>query len=276
MKVGDNNVIESKGEFRLTVLAPVKVSLGSLSSPCSEFCSCRCWEQEGISHLAVDVPMLQLIALQKLHSHWRAPAEAAWAGAGSGWQRWAVCVWARWCCCLRKCSRVTSAALCAQKPEAELERLTEAGQRHGVEKHRVAEAPSGAARTRPLQGLLSCSLSCSICRQECDSDERLHHRGLLQRQHLRGDPREHRHLRGRLPSPRADRAAAGGCRVGSQAECHLLFPAAPLVAAARPSLNSQPTSFQPQTLQLDFLMKILPNYHHLKKTMKTASTPVKS
>lgn len=67
--MGDNNVIESKGEFRLTVLAPVKVSLGSLSSSCSEFCSCRS-EQEGISHLAVDVPMLQLIALQKLYLHW--------------------------------------------------------------------------------------------------------------------------------------------------------------------------------------------------------------
>ncbi|KAK2519967.1 hypothetical protein Q9233_011755 [Columba guinea] len=33
---------------------------------------------------------------------------------------------------------------------------------------------------------------------------------------------------------------------------------------------------QPQTLQLDFLMKILPNYHHLKKTTKATSTPVKS
>ncbi|XP_070791504.1 dynactin subunit 6 isoform X2 [Pituophis catenifer annectens] len=33
---------------------------------------------------------------------------------------------------------------------------------------------------------------------------------------------------------------------------------------------------QPQTLQLDFLMKILPNYHHLKKMMKATSTPVKS
>ncbi|XP_021492183.1 dynactin subunit 6 isoform X1 [Meriones unguiculatus] len=33
---------------------------------------------------------------------------------------------------------------------------------------------------------------------------------------------------------------------------------------------------QPQTLQLDFLMKILPNYHHLKKTMKGGSTPVKN
>ncbi|XP_028657984.1 dynactin subunit 6 [Erpetoichthys calabaricus] len=33
---------------------------------------------------------------------------------------------------------------------------------------------------------------------------------------------------------------------------------------------------QPQTLQLDFLMKILPNYHHLKKTMKGTSTPAKN
>ncbi|XP_072112182.1 dynactin subunit 6 [Mobula birostris] len=33
---------------------------------------------------------------------------------------------------------------------------------------------------------------------------------------------------------------------------------------------------QPQTLQLDFLMKILPNYHHLKKTVKGCSTPIKS
>ncbi|KAK6324502.1 hypothetical protein J4Q44_G00038440 [Coregonus suidteri] len=35
---------------------------------------------------------------------------------------------------------------------------------------------------------------------------------------------------------------------------------------------------QPQTLQLDFLMKILPNYHHLKKTVKTSSaaTPAKN
>ncbi|XP_059360538.1 dynactin subunit 6 [Carassius carassius] len=33
---------------------------------------------------------------------------------------------------------------------------------------------------------------------------------------------------------------------------------------------------QPQTLQLDFLMKILPNYHHLKKTVKGNSTPARS
>ncbi|KAJ0033052.1 hypothetical protein NQD34_000159 [Periophthalmus magnuspinnatus] len=30
---------------------------------------------------------------------------------------------------------------------------------------------------------------------------------------------------------------------------------------------------QPQTLQLDFLMKILPNYHHLKKTIKPGHNP---
>lgn len=33
---------------------------------------------------------------------------------------------------------------------------------------------------------------------------------------------------------------------------------------------------QPQTLQLDFLMKILPNYHHLKKTVKGSGTPARS
>ncbi|CAF90471.1 unnamed protein product [Tetraodon nigroviridis] len=33
---------------------------------------------------------------------------------------------------------------------------------------------------------------------------------------------------------------------------------------------------QPQTLQLDFLMKILPNYHHLKKTGRGGGTPVRN
>uniref|UniRef100_A0A8C2WYC6 Dynactin subunit 6 n=1 Tax=Cyclopterus lumpus TaxID=8103 RepID=A0A8C2WYC6_CYCLU len=33
---------------------------------------------------------------------------------------------------------------------------------------------------------------------------------------------------------------------------------------------------QSQTLQLDFLMKILPNYHHMKKTAKGNSTPVRN
>ncbi|MCJ8749051.1 hypothetical protein PDJAM_G00171690 [Pangasius djambal] len=34
--------------------------------------------------------------------------------------------------------------------------------------------------------------------------------------------------------------------------------------------------FEPQTLQLDFLMKILPNYHHLKKTQKVNQTPART
>lgn len=59
----------------------------------------------------------------------------------------------------------------------------------------------------------------------------------------------------------------GGAR--GHAGCHLLIPSGSC-------LTSPALSFQPQTLQLDFLMKILPNYHHLKKTMKAASTPVKS
>uniref|UniRef100_A0A8C4NG97 Dynactin subunit 6 n=1 Tax=Eptatretus burgeri TaxID=7764 RepID=A0A8C4NG97_EPTBU len=33
---------------------------------------------------------------------------------------------------------------------------------------------------------------------------------------------------------------------------------------------------QPQTLQLDFLMKILPNYHHLKRSPKPQTPPAKS
>ncbi|XP_056156593.1 dynactin subunit 6-like [Lampris incognitus] len=33
---------------------------------------------------------------------------------------------------------------------------------------------------------------------------------------------------------------------------------------------------QSQTLQLDFLMRILPNYHRLKKTIKGGSTPVRN
>lgn len=117
------------------------------------------------------------------------------------------------------------------------------------------------------QGFLSPPLPGSVCWQERDPDKRLHHRGLLQRQHIRGDPGEHRHLRGRLPAARADRAPSGACVTQGT-----LPPSAP--RGLLPHLPSLP--FQPQTLQLDFLMKILPNYHHLKKTMKASSTPVKS
>lgn len=48
------------------------------------------------------------------------------------------------------------------------------------------------------------------------------------------------------------------------------------MVAAGPLPDLPCLCFQPQTLQLDFLMKILPNYHHLKKTMKATSTPIKS
>lgn len=101
--------------------------------------------------------MLQLIALQKLYLHWQAPAEAAWAGAGSGWWRWAVCAWAQWCCCLRKCCRVTSAALCAQKPEAELESAD--GSRAET---RGWEAPCGSKWGCPRSALTGTPLSFSL------------------------------------------------------------------------------------------------------------------
>lgn len=59
-----------------------------------------------------------------------------------------------------------------------------------------------------------------------------------------------------------------------------LSPSLPLqttfMVAAGPLPDLPCLCFQPQTLQLDFLMKILPNYHHLKKTMKATSTPIKS
>ncbi|XP_072351843.1 dynactin subunit 6 isoform X1 [Scyliorhinus torazame] len=50
----------------------------------------------------------------------------------------------------------------------------------------------------------------------------------------------------------------------------------PQAPARRSRRNSKGCSCKPQTLQLDFLMKILPNYHHLKKTVKGSSTPIKS
>lgn len=133
-----------------------------------------------------------------------------------------------------------------------------------------AFGPAVNAVGTALTGTPPSALPGSVCRQERDPDERLHHRGLLQREHLRGDPGEHRHLRGRLPAPRADRAASGVCVGGTGTRW--LPPPVPLGCA----LTSPALPFQPQTLQLDFLMKILPNYHHLKKTMKAASTPVKS
>ena len=71
-----------------------------------------------------------------------------------------------------------------------------------------------------------------------------------------------------------ERPQVGGCDT-RVTRCHPPVPSSPW--RPRRCLTPPPRLFfQPQTLQLDFLMKILPNYHHLKKTTKATSTPVKS
>ncbi|XP_044925373.1 dynactin subunit 6 isoform X2 [Mustela putorius furo] len=69
-----------------------------------------------------------------------------------------------------------------------------------------------------------------------------------------------------------------GCIIG--ACCNLntyeVIPENTVIYGADCLRRAQTERPQPQTLQLDFLMKILPNYHHLKKTMKGSSTPVKN
>uniref|UniRef100_A0A2K5IQK9 Dynactin subunit 6 n=1 Tax=Colobus angolensis palliatus TaxID=336983 RepID=A0A2K5IQK9_COLAP len=69
-----------------------------------------------------------------------------------------------------------------------------------------------------------------------------------------------------------------GCLTG--ACCNLntfeVIPENMVIYGADCLLRVQAERLQPQTLQLDFLMKILPNYYHLKKTMKGSSTPVKN
>uniref|UniRef100_A0A8C5K458 Dynactin subunit 6 n=1 Tax=Jaculus jaculus TaxID=51337 RepID=A0A8C5K458_JACJA len=70
----------------------------------------------------------------------------------------------------------------------------------------------------------------------------------------------------------------GGCIIG--ACCNLntfeVIPENTVIYGADCLRRVQTERPQPQTLQLDFLMKILPNYHHLKKTTKGSSTPVKN
>lgn len=125
MKVGDNNVIESKGKSRLIVSALVR------------FSSCRHWGQWRMMwwHLAVAEAELQLVAKLRLshRTHVCHCPGGSWAGLAlapsSSW---------RWCLVVQG--------------------LT-------------------ALRARLSQGFLS--LSASVCRQERDPDQRLHHRGLL-------------------------------------------------------------------------------------------------
>ncbi|XP_033112354.1 dynactin subunit 6-like [Anneissia japonica] len=63
---------------------------------------------------------------------------------------------------------------------------------------------------------------------------------------------------------------SSGCIVG--AFCQLtsseLLPENTVIFGENCSRRQQAEKPQPQTLQLDFLMKILPNYHHLKKSTK--------
>ncbi|XP_053716146.1 dynactin subunit 6-like isoform X2 [Synchiropus splendidus] len=66
-----------------------------------------------------------------------------------------------------------------------------------------------------------------------------------------------------------------GCIIGACCQINTceVVPENTVVYGSKCIRRVQSDKPQPQTLQLDFLMKILPNYHHLKKTVKTASTP---
>lgn len=64
-----------------------------------------------------------------------------------------------------------------------------------------------------------------------------------------------------------------GCIVG--AACQLSYPEIvpenTVIFGSKCSRRQQADRPPPQTLQLDFLTKVLPNYHHLKKPLKRAS-----
>lgn len=55
----------------------------------------------------------------------------------------------------------------------------------------------------------SMCLSCSVCRQKCNTDKWVYHRGLLQPEHVWSHPWEHSNLWRRLPSSSADWTATG-------------------------------------------------------------------
>ncbi|NP_001018487.1 dynactin subunit 6 isoform X1 [Danio rerio] len=69
-----------------------------------------------------------------------------------------------------------------------------------------------------------------------------------------------------------------GCIVGSCCQIHTceVIPENTVIYGSECLRRVQTERPQPQTLQLDFLMKILPNYHHLKKTVKSSGTPARS
>ncbi|CAL8241928.1 unnamed protein product [Merluccius merluccius] len=69
-----------------------------------------------------------------------------------------------------------------------------------------------------------------------------------------------------------------GCIIGAgcQVNTSEVIPENTVVYGANGNRRVQSEKPQPQTLQLDFLMKILPNYHHLKKAVKGGTTPVRN
>ncbi|XP_051953371.1 dynactin subunit 6 [Xyrauchen texanus] len=71
---------------------------------------------------------------------------------------------------------------------------------------------------------------------------------------------------------------SSGCIIGACCQVNTceLIPENTVIFGSECLRRVQTERPQPQTLQLDFLMKILPNYHHLKKTMKGNATPARS
>ncbi|KAL4641506.1 dynactin subunit 6 [Arapaima gigas] len=69
-----------------------------------------------------------------------------------------------------------------------------------------------------------------------------------------------------------------GCIIGACCQVNTceVIPENTVIYGSRCMRRVQTERPLPQTLQLDFLMKILPNYHHLKKTVKASATPGKN
>ncbi|CAB1351878.1 unnamed protein product, partial [Coregonus sp. 'balchen'] len=74
------------------------------------------------------------------------------------------------------------------------------------------------------------------------------------------------------------RILTSGCIVGACCQVNTceVIPENTVIYGSNCMRRVQTERPQPQTLQLDFLMKILPNYHHMKKTAKGTSTPVRN
>uniref|UniRef100_A0A3P9ME95 Dynactin subunit 6 n=1 Tax=Oryzias latipes TaxID=8090 RepID=A0A3P9ME95_ORYLA len=69
-----------------------------------------------------------------------------------------------------------------------------------------------------------------------------------------------------------------GCIIGACCQINTceVVPENTVVYGSNSMRRTQNEKPQPQTLQLDFLMKILPNYHHVKKTVKGSGAPLRN